>query len=102
MLGAGQTHQVDEVLRVRPDLCPVPVAPFRGHGIADIAEHGAPRQQRMALEDHGAIKAGALDRLSVHDHRAFAGIIEPGENVQHRGLAAAGVADHAAELAARH
>ena len=56
----------------------------------------------MALEDHGAVEAGALDRLPVHDHRAFARLVEAGENVQDRGLAAAGVADHAAELAARH
>ena len=102
MLGARQTHEIDEDLRVRPDPGAVPGAPFRGHGIGDVAEHGAPWQQRVALEDHGAVEAGALDRLPVDDDGAFAGLVEAGQNIEHRGLAAAGMADHAAEFAARH
>src|SRR5690606_16880929 len=42
---------------------------------------------------------GAGDRLAVDDHRALIGSVEAGENVQHRGLAATRMADHAAELA---
>ena len=102
VLGAGQADEIDEGLRVRLHLGAVPVAPFRGHGIGDVAEHRAPRQQRVALEDHGAVEAGALDRLPVDDDRALARLVEAGQNVQHRGLAAAGMADHAAEFAARH
>src|SRR6266436_9596090 len=56
----------------------------------------------MALEDHRAVKAGAFDRLPVDDDRAIARLVEARQNVQHRGLAAAGVPNHAAELAARH
>jgi hypothetical protein len=56
----------------------------------------------VALENHGAVEAGALDCLPVDDHGAFAGLIETGQNIQHRGLAAAGMADHATKLAARH
>src|SRR6266481_4807990 len=56
----------------------------------------------MALKDHGAVKAGAFDRLPVDDDRAIARLVEARQNVQHRGLATAGVANHAAELAARH
>src|ERR1700716_265185 len=56
----------------------------------------------MALENHRAVEAGALDRLAVDDHGALARLIEACENIQHCGLAAAGMADHAAELAARH
>ena len=102
VLGAGQADQVDEGLRMRLHRGAVPVAPFRGHGIGDVAEHRAPRQQRMALKDHGAVEAGAFDRLPVDDDGALARLVEPGQNVQHRGLAAAGMADHAAEFAARH
>ena len=72
VLGAGQADQIDEGLRMRLHLGAVPVAPFRGDGIGDVAEHRAPRQQRMALEDHGAVEAGALDRLPVDDNSAFA------------------------------
>jgi hypothetical protein len=102
VLGAGQAHQIDEGLRMRLDPGAVPIPPFRCHGIRDVAEHGAPRQQRMALKDHRAVKAGAFDRLPVDDDRAIARLVEARQNVQHRGLAAAGVPDHAAELAARH
>src|SRR5258708_9500217 len=56
----------------------------------------------MALEDHGAVEAGAFDRLPVDDNGAFARLVEAGQDVQHRGLAAAGMADHAAEFTARH
>ena len=100
VLRAGQPDEIDELLRVRLDLGAIPFAPFRGHGIGDVAEHGPPRQQRVALEDHRAVEAGALDRLPVNDHRAFARLVEAGENVEHRGLAAAGMADHATEFAA--
>ena len=72
VLGAGEADEIDEGLRMRLDLGAVPVAPFRGHGIGDIAEHRAPRQQRVALEDHGAVEAGAFDRLPVDDDGAFA------------------------------
>ena len=102
VLRSSQPDQVDELLRMRLHLGAVPVAPFRGYGIGDVAEHGAPRQQRVALEDHRAVEAGALDRLPVDDDGALARLVEPGQDVQHGGLAAAGVADHAAEFAAPH
>jgi hypothetical protein len=56
----------------------------------------------VALEDHRAVEARALDRLTVDDDRALGRRVEAGEDVEHRGLAAAGMADHAHELAARH
>src|SRR5579859_1933818 len=55
----------------------------------------------MALEDHSAVEACALNGLAVHDYHAFARRIEPGENIEHRGLAAAGMADHARKFTAR-
>src|ERR1700719_2716411 len=56
----------------------------------------------MTLEDHGTVEARAFDRLPVHDHRPLARRVEAGENVQDRGLAAAGMTDHASKLAALH
>ena len=53
----------------------------------------------MALEDHRAIEARPLHVLAGGDDVAFARLIEPGEDVEDRRLAAAGVADHAGELA---
>ena len=73
----------------------------RGHGEFDVAEGGQPRHQRMALEDHGAVEAPALDMLAGGDDVAGGRRVEPGEDIQDRRLAAAGVADHAGELALR-
>ena len=58
-----------------------------------------PRHQRMALEDHGAVEARADDVLAVDDDDALARRLEPGQNVEDRRLAAAGMADDADELA---
>jgi hypothetical protein len=69
-------------------------------GSIDVAHHRAPRQQRMALEDHGAVEARPFDPLAVDDHHAFRRRVEAGKDVQHRGLAAAGMADDAGEFAA--
>src|SRR5436190_9477195 len=102
VLDAGQAHELDEGLHMRLDLRAIPVPPFRGDGVGDIAEHGTPRKQRMSLEDHGAVEARALDALPVDDHGALARLVEAGQDVEHRGLAAAGMADHAGKLAARH
>src|SRR5262245_5639175 len=56
----------------------------------------------MTLEDHRAIDARALDRLVVDDHRPVGRLVEPCEDVGHRGLAASRMADHTGELAAPH
>src|SRR5262249_33848946 len=56
----------------------------------------------MALEDDSAVEARAFDRLPLHDDGALARRIEAREDIQHRGLAAAGMADHAGKLATRH
>ena len=53
----------------------------------------------MPLEDHGAIETGTVDLSIVDDDGAIAWAVETGQHVQDRGLAAAGMADQAAELA---
>src|SRR5258705_13924592 len=87
---------------MRLDLGAVPFAPFRGYGIGDVAEHGAPRQQRMALEDHRAVEAGAFNGLPVDDDGTLARLVEAGHDVEHRRLAATGMAAHAAEFPPPH
>src|SRR5579863_6760788 len=56
----------------------------------------------MALENHGAVEARALNGLAVHNHHAFAGRIQPRQNIKHGGLAATRMADHAREFTARY
>ena len=102
LLGAGEADEVDEFLRLRAHLGLAPTPPFRRHREGDVAHHAAPGQQRMALEDHGAIEARAMDRLVVDDHGAVARRIEAGQDVEHRGLAAARMPDDAGEVAALH
>ncbi len=102
MLGSGEADDVDEFLRMGTNTRLVPLAPFRRDCVGDVAHHRAPRQQRVALEDHGAVEAGAFDGLAIDDDSALARLIETGENVEYSGLAAAGMTDHAAEFAARH
>ena len=51
----------------------------------------------------GCGKTTVLNVLAgLDDHRAFGRLVEAGEDVEHRGLAAAGVTDDAGELAALH
>src|SRR5436190_20359255 len=47
-------------------------------------------------------RARALDRLVVDDHGPLRRRLEAGEDIEHRGLAAAGTPDDADEFAARH
>ncbi len=92
-LGAGKADEVDEALRMGAHLLLRPFAPARGDGIGDIAHHATPRQQRMALEDHGAVEARAFDRLTIDEDGAVRRVVEPGQDVEHRRLAAAGMAE---------
>src|SRR5258708_28002554 len=82
------------------NLAAVPRRPARGDGEGDVAQHRQRGQQGVALEDDGAVEARAIDLAIVDDHRALARAVEAGQHVQDRGLAAAGMADQADELAA--
>src|SRR4029450_6695041 len=64
------------------------------------AHHREPGQQGMALEDHGAVEAGAVDLPVGDDDGAVARLGEAGQHLEDGGLAAAGMADQADELAA--
>src|SRR5215469_14475499 len=102
VLGAGETDEVDEFLRLTVEIVPIHKPPFRRHRVGDVAHDREPREQRVALEDYRAVEARAFDRPIVDDHGAIRGRLESGQDVEHRGLAAAGMADDADEFAARH
>ncbi len=102
VLLSRQVHQRQGAAAVRVHLHRAPRRPARAHRERHVAQHAQPRQQRVALEDHRAVQPRALDLAPVHQHRAAIRAVEAGEDVQHRGLAAAGVADQADELALGH
>ena len=81
------------------DLLFRPVRPLRFHGEGDVAQHAHPGHQGVALEYHAAVEAGPPDFAAVHEGLAGTGFVEPGQHVEDGGLAAAGVADDADELA---
>ncbi len=69
---------------------------------ADIAAHGHMRIERVGLEDHGQSAPGGRfpgDVDAVDLDRAAADILQPGDEAQQRGLAAAGGADEDDEFA---
>src|SRR5437588_748193 len=90
---------VDELLAVRLHLDAVPVRPAALHRKGDVAHHREPRHQRVALEHHATLERRPRDLAAVHDHHAVGGAVEAGQDVEDRGLAAAGMADDADELA---
>jgi hypothetical protein len=98
--GVGQTDHVDVLAHVRIDLRGIPLGPLRTHGERDVAAHRQPRHQRMALEHHTALKARPRHLALVHEHMAAAGRLQSCQRIEDGGLAAAGVADDADELAA--
>ena len=76
-----------------------PLRVARTHGKCQVAFDREPGQQRVALEHHAAIQAGAVDFALVHEYAATGGFFQAGHHVQDGALATAGVADHADELA---
>jgi hypothetical protein len=68
---------------------------------ADVLAHRHPGEQRVVLEHHAAVAAGAADALAVDEDLAAGWLLEAGDDAQHSGLAAAGSADQTDELALR-
>ena len=80
----------------------VPLRASGAHREGDVAHHGEPRHERVTLEHHATVERRPGDFAPVHDDRAGRGRVQAGEDVQDRGLAAAGMADDADELAFLH
>jgi hypothetical protein len=53
----------------------------------------------MILEHHGPIWTGAVHFPILQQHAAAGGLQQTGDHIQHRGLAAAGMADDGDEFA---
>ena len=94
----AQAHQVQHLRRVLLHLGARPAAMAGPHGEGDVAQRGQPRQQRVGLEDHGAVQRRATDLAAVHHDRAAVRRLQPGQYIQDRGLAAAGMADQGHEF----
>ncbi|MNN07382.1 hypothetical protein D3C81_1202060 [compost metagenome] len=97
--GGLEADHVEEAGAMLGHLLARPVRVARAHGEGDVLLHGQPGQQRVALEHHATVQAGAGDFLAGHHHPAAAGLFQAGDDVEDGALAAAGVADHADELA---
>ena len=59
----------------------------------DVVVDGEPRQQRMVLEHDRAVGAGLVDLAVLQQHAAGRRRHQAGDDVEQRGLAAAGMAD---------
>jgi hypothetical protein len=64
-----------------------------GDGEVDVFVDGQPRQQAVVLEDDGALGAGGVDLAVFQQHGASRHRRQSGDQVEQRGLAAAGMAD---------
>nr|GEU28124.1 hypothetical protein [Tanacetum cinerariifolium] len=68
----------------------------------DVFVAGEPRQQRMVLEHHRALRRRSGDFAAGAQQHAVAGEQQPGDEVQQRRLAAARVADQGDEFSLAH
>ena len=73
---------------------------FQGEG--DVVIDRQPGEQGGLLEHHAPVGAGSLDGLAVEGDGAGGGLDQSGHQTENGGLAAAGGAHHADELAAFH
>ncbi len=65
----------------------------------DVLVDRQPRQQRVVLEHHSAVRSRRLHGGLVEDYRTQADRQQAGDHIQQRGLAAPGVTDDRDELA---
>ena len=96
------THDVDEAIYLADRIVLMTNGP--GAVLAEIVDNPLPRDRgRIDLHRHPlyyALRNHVVDFLAVHHQCPVVGGFEAGEDVEDRGLAAAGMADEAAELAA--
>src|SRR5690606_9255654 len=67
----------------------------------DVLRHREPGKERVGLENHAPVGARAGDAAPVEPHLARAGPVEPRDDAQERGLAAAGRAENGDEVIGR-
>ena len=101
---AGQPHQLQGGVRPSLDLAAVEPGPALPQAKADILGDGHVGEQRIVLEHHvdrPAIGGNADHRLAGDGDLALVGLLEPGDQPQRGGLAAARRAEEGMERAAR-
>jgi hypothetical protein len=93
---AGQPDLVDEIVADGRLFCGGDA--FLAQAEADVLAHGQPGEEGVTLEDHAAVRARSADHHVVHQHLAGGGEVEPGDDPQQGGLAAAGRAEDGDEV----
>jgi hypothetical protein len=91
---ARRPHQIQQRVGalVVGDVVRQPVAETR------VLQDRVPREQRVALEDHAALAAGAVDALAIQPDRAARRFVEARDQLQDRGFAATRWPQQADEL----
>jgi hypothetical protein len=97
-----QPDHLEQLVRTPPPLGRAHLA----HPQAEphVLQRGHVREQAVALEHHAHVALGRRHRrdvLAVHGHRAAVRDLEPGQDPQRRGLAAAGRAEQRDKLTRR-
>ncbi len=87
LLAVAEAHQLNRLFRPRSGL-------LARHALyveaeADILQHRQPWQQAWLLENHRALAAHAMHRLTVNHHVARIRRFQPRQNTQQRGFPAA-------------
>ena len=64
----------------------------------DVFAHGQPREQRVGLKHHAAIRTRSGDLVPVEDDAAAGRPVKPGDDAEQRGFSAAGRAEDGDEV----
>ncbi len=88
------TH--DPVMAFGTCFCP---AEHLVYGEIDVFIDRKPRQQAVVLKHHGALRPRLVDLTVFEQNGTGRNLRQPGDEVEHRGFAAAGVADDRNEFA---
>src|SRR5262249_24596719 len=78
---------------------------LRAHRKADVLAHAVMRIEAVALKHHGdtaGARRNVVDEIAADDEVAAGLLLEPADDAQERGLAAAGWSQQHHDLAARH
>ena len=100
LLKAAQAHFADEVVAAVFLLCKAHAALTQAE--TDVLLDRQPGKQRVALEHHAAVGAGAFDRLAVEHDLPGGRKVQPGHDAQQRRFAATRGAQNGDEIVLAH
>ena len=98
--GIAQPHRGEHLLRHGAAL--VSADALEGEAERDVLPDRQPGEERGVLEDQRALRRRRGDRLAVEAHLAGRRLLETGDQIEQRALAAAGGPEKDDELAGRH